>query len=138
MLQIKSLNYNVEALAPTIGADTLFFHHDKHYAGYVAKANELMSSKWNHKTLEQVVSLARNNNNTAVFNQVAQVWNHEFFFDGLSANPDDHVISDELMAYLRKDYGDVDNLRSELIKTAVARFGSGWVWLVLEEGHLKV
>ncbi len=138
MLEIKTLNYDFEALQPVISSETLHFHHDKHYAGYVTKANELMPSKWAHKTLEQVVHLAREGGNMALFNQVAQVWNHEFFFDGLTLNPVDHEISDDLLFSICKDYNNIDTLKAELIKAAMTRFGSGWVWLVLEKGHLKV
>ncbi|MBQ3695422.1 MAG: superoxide dismutase [Alphaproteobacteria bacterium] len=138
MLEIKPLKYDLEALAPIISSQTLFFHHDKHYAGYVVKANELLPPKWKHKNLEELVSLAREKGENALFNQVAQVWNHEFFFDGLSVSSEDHKISDDLMFYIRKDYNSVDNLKAELIKTAMARFGSGWVWLVLDGEHLKI
>ena len=138
MLEIKPLQYDFEALAPIISSQTLFYHHDKHYAGYVAKANELLPPKWKHKNLEELVSLARDKGENALFNQVAQVWNHEFFFDGLSVNSEDHKISDDLMFYIRKDYHSLDNLKAELIKAAMARFGSGWVWLVLDKEHLKI
>lgn len=138
MLEIKQLNYSFDALKPMMGSDALFFHHEKHYVGYVNKANELLPSKWQHKSLQEIVSLARDKGEIALFNQAAQVWNHEFFFDGLSVNPEDHEISDDLLFYIRKDYNSIDNLKSELIKTALGRFGSGWVWLVLEGDHLKV
>jgi len=138
MLEIKSLNYNVGALQPIMSAETLHFHHDKHYAGYVAKANELVPAKWANKTLEQLVHLARDKGEIALFNQVAQVWNHEFFFEGLSLNLEDHEIPENLLSYIRKDYNSIDNLKDELVRTALARFGSGWVWLVWEDNHLKV
>ena len=138
MLEIKQLNYSFDALKPMMGSDTLFFHHEKHYVGYVNKANELLPPKWRHKSLQEIVSLARDKGEIALFNQAAQVWNHEFFFDGLSVNPEDNEISDDLLFYIRKDYNSIDNLKSELIKTALTRFGSGWVWLVLEGDHLKV
>ena len=138
MLEIKQLNYSFDALKPMMGSDTLFFHHEKHYVGYVNKANELLPPKWRHKSLQEIVSLARDKGEIALFNQAAQVWNHEFFFDGLSVNPEDNEISDDLLFYIRKEYNSIDNLKSELIKTALTRFGSGWVWLVLEGDHLKV
>ena len=138
MLEVKQLNYTFESLQPVMSAETLYFHHDKHYAGYVAKANELMPAKWANKTLEQIVHFARDKGEIALFNQVAQVWNHEFFFEGLSLNSEDREIPENLLSYIRKDYNNIDNLKDELIKTAMTRFGSGWVWLVLEDGHLKV
>ena len=138
MIEVKPLLYDLNALNPVMGADTLLCHHDKHYAGYVAKANELVPKKWAHKKLETLISLARDHGDVELFNQVAQVWNHEFFFAGLSIEESDHEISDELLFLIRRNYESVENLKSELVKTALARFGSGWVWLVLEEDHLKV
>jgi len=138
MLQVQPLNYDFGDLRPVLGTETLFFHYEKHYKGYVQKANELIPKKWAHKKLEDLISAARDKGDVALFNQVAQVWNHEFFFEGLSTQSDDQNISDDLLFYIRKDYNSLDNLKAELIKTAMARFGSGWVWLVIDEGHLKV
>ncbi len=138
MLEVRQLNYDFKTLQPVMSSETLQFHHDKHYAGYVAKANELMPATWANKTIEQIIQLARNKDEISLFNQVAQVWNHEFFFEGLSLNPKDHQIPEDLLFYIHQDYSNIDRLKDELIKAAMARFGSGWVWLVLERGHLKV
>lgn len=138
MLSIKPLPYNLDDLEPAMTQQTLSFHHDKHYAGYVAKANELLPKEWQNKSLSKLVVLARESGNSALFNQIAQVWNHEFFFDGLSLRPEDKEFSGALLDLIRSDYHDVENLKAELIKAALARFGSGWVWLILEDGHLKI
>ena len=138
MFEIKPLGYDFNALKPVLGKDTLFFHHEKHYAGYVSKTNELLPKKWQGKTLEQVVQLSQKQGNVALFNQVAQAWNHEFFFAGLSVKPDDKEISGALLDLIKNDYQNTENLKLELVKTALARFGSGWGWLILERGHLKV
>ena len=138
MIEAKLLSYDFDALKPILSSDTLYFHHDKHYLGYVEKANELLPGKWNHKTVSEIIEKSRNNGNVALFNQVAQVWNHEFYFNGLSLNVDDQHISEDVMFYIRKDYHNLDNLKSELLKAALSRFGSGWIWLVLENDHLKI
>lgn len=138
MLTIKSLPYELTDLKPIMSDKTLSFHHAKHYAGYVAKANELMPPEWQDKSVAEVVALARDVKNTPLFNQVAQVWNHEFFFDGLSVRPEDHEVSEDLSALIERSFQSVDNLKSELVKAALSRFGSGWVWLVLEDNELKI
>ena len=138
MLSIKPLPYELTDLEPVISQMTLSFHHGKHYVGYVNKANELLPKEWEHHDIQDIIRLARDGNNMPVFNQVAQVWNHEFFFDGLSLNEFDKEISGALLDLIRADFHDVDSLKSELLKTALARFGSGWVWLVLENGRLKI
>jgi len=132
------LPYDFQALTPIMGSDTLFFHHDKHYVGYVEKANELIPQKWHNKSLEQLISCSRKDGHSLLFNQVAQVWNHEFFFNGLSLRQEDKEISGKLLDLIRTDFQNMENLKAELIQAALTRFGSGWVWLVTEEGHLKV
>ena len=124
MLEIKPLTYDFDALKPVIGSDTMFFHHEKHYAGYVTKANDLMPKKWADKPLEEIVVLSREKKDVPLFNQVAQVWNHEFFFKGLSLNPEDREMSDDLSFYINKDFHNVENLKNELVKTALSQFGS--------------
>ena len=138
MLQVQLLPYDLHALQPVMGSDALFYHHDKHYAAYVSKANELLPAKWARKKLSEIVALARKQRNTTLFNQVAQVWNHEFFFKGLSLHPDDKEISSRLLDLIRVDFANIDVLKAELVQAAMARFGSGWVWLILDNGHLKI
>ncbi len=138
MIEMKILPYDFSALTPIIGADTFFYHHDKHYIAYVEKANQLIPRKWANKSLEQLVADARGEGLSMLFNQVAQVWNHEFFFNGLSLRAEDKEISDALADLIQTDFQNIENLKNELIQAALARFGSGWGWLVLEKGHLKV
>lgn len=138
MLSVKPLPYDFNALEPNMSAQTLSFHHDKHYAGYVAKANELMPIEWQDKSLADIITLARASGNVSLFNQVAQVWNHEFFFDGLRAVSSETEISSELLNLIQNDFQSVENLKGELQKAALSRFGSGWVWLIFQDGHLKI
>ena len=138
MLAVKPLPYTLVDLEPVMSQETLSFHHGKHYAGYVNKTNELLPKGWENKKIAEIVMLARDEGNIPLFNQAAQVWNHEFFFEGLSLLDEDKAISGTLLDLIRSDFRDVENLKNELIKTALSRFGSGWVWLVLENGHLKV
>ena len=76
----KDLPYAYDALAPQVSEETLRFHHDKHYVGYVNKLNELIvDTPYAEQPLEDIVVSA----DGAIFNNAAQMWNHEFFFDGL-------------------------------------------------------
>ena len=77
----KELPYAYDALAPQVSEETLRFHHDKHYVGYVNKLNELiLDTPYAQQPLEDIVVSA----DGAIFNNAAQMWNHEFFFDQLS------------------------------------------------------
>lgn len=138
MLEFKALPYSYESLKPIISSETFFFHYEKHYAGYVSKANELIPQKWGNKHLIEIISLAQKNKEIALFNQAAQVWNHEFFFSGLSLNPSDQIVSNKTISLIQQDFRSLENLKAEIIKAATSRFGSGWVWLFLENGHLKI
>ena len=75
LLTIVELPYAYDSLEPYISSETLHFHHDKHYAGYVAKLNELVEgTNYASMTLKQVVMRS----DGAIFNNAAQAWNHLF------------------------------------------------------------
>ena len=138
MIEAKPLHYDVNSLKPIISPETLLFHHDKHYEGYVAKTNSLLAPIEETQTLEKIISEAREQGNSALFNQAAQVWNHEFFFDGLSLQESDKQISEELLKLISMHFQNVDHLLHSLVQAASGLFGSGWIWLVYEEGKLKI
>ena len=80
----KELPYAYGALAPYLSEETMRFHHDKHYAGYVNKLNELLlDSPFAGQPLEDIVLSA----DGALCNNAAQAWNHELFFEQLSPQP---------------------------------------------------
>ena len=138
MIEIKPLLYDYNALQPVVSAETMHFHHDKHYAGYVEKANILIPKEWEKKSLAEIVALAYETGDVPLFNQVAQAWNHEFFFEGLKIDPFQLKITDRLNTLIVQDFGNLETLKAELVNSAISLFGSGWVWLVLEKGKLKV
>ena len=77
----QELPYAYDALEPAISGETMRYHHDKHYAGYVAKLNELiLDTPFAGQPLEDIVL----SSDGAIFNNAAQAWNHEFFFGQLS------------------------------------------------------
>ncbi|MBQ8470902.1 MAG: superoxide dismutase [Alistipes sp.] len=125
-IEVKSLPYAYDALAPAISEETMRFHHDKHYAGYVAKLNELIAdTPYAGQSLEEIVLTS----DGSIFNQAAQAWNHEFYFEqfapGATSAP-----TGPLLDAINEAFGSVEGLKSELTKAATALFGSGWVWLV--------
>lgn len=81
---VKELPYAYEALAPHVSAETMHYHHDRHYAGYVGKLNELViDTPFADQPLEDIVQSA----DGALYNNAAQAWNHELFFEQLSPQP---------------------------------------------------
>lgn len=135
----EPLPYSQDALAPAIGADTMGFHYDKHYAGYVKKANALTRGKgYAGKTAEDVIRMtAGDGSKAAVFNNAAQAWNHAFFFKCLK--PGGGGVPEGLLAEMIDEaFGSFVDFEEVFLTAAADQFGSGWVWLVLDEGRLAV
>jgi len=136
---MEPLPYSQDALAPTISADTMGFHYDKHYAGYVKKANELTKGMGlSGKTAEAVIQTTSGDaSKAAVFNNAAQAWNHAYFFKCL--RPDGGGVPEGLLAeMIDAAFGSFADFKALFITAAKDQFGSGWVWLVLDEGKLAV
>ncbi len=125
LITVSELPYAYDALEPYISAETLHFHHDKHYAGYVAKLNELIEgTHFATQPLEDIVL----ESDGAIFNNAAQAWNHVFFFDQFSPRPR-HTPEGNLRRAIDIQFGSVAELEKSMTSAAMSLFGSGWVWL---------
>lgn len=130
---LPDLPYAYDALEPTISANTLRFHHDKHHAAYVTALNGLLNGD-DKGSLEAVIKGAGPGK---VFNNAAQAWNHAFFWDGLS--PTKTAPGAELAAAIDATFGGLDALKEKFVAEGIGHFGSGWVWLVSDaSGALKI
>jgi Fe-Mn family superoxide dismutase len=129
---LPDLPYAYEALEPTVSANTLHFHHDKHHAAYVTALNGLLNGD-DKGSLEEVIKTAAPGK---VFNNAAQAWNHAFFWDAMS--PTKTAPGAELTAAITEAFGDLAALKTAFVTEGVGHFASGWVWLVSEGGKLKV
>lgn len=137
--QLPALPFDYSALEPCISKQTLEFHHDKHHAAYVNKFNNgVKGTDLDSKSLEEAIqSLAGNAEKTGLFNNAAQAWNHSFYWQCMKPNGGGQPTG-ELAQKIDRDFGSFDKF-VEAFKTAGAtQFGSGWAWLVLEDGVLKV
>ena len=136
---LPSLPYALDALEPHISRNTLEFHHGKHHAGYVNNLNNLVAgTDLEAKSLEETISaVAGDAGKAGVFNNAAQVWNHSFYWQCLAPSGGGQP-SGALLDKICADFGSFDAFK-EAFKTAGAtQFGSGWAWLVLDNGSLKV
>lgn len=131
----RDLPYAYDALAPQVSEETLRFHHDKHYVGYVTKLNELiLDTPYADQSLEDIVLSA----DGPIFNNAAQAWNHEFFFDQLAPKPQAKPTG-ALLEAINKSFGSLEELKAQMNKAAAGLFGSGWVWLVEDKsGRLAI
>lgn len=137
--ELPELPYAKDALAPHMSAETMELHHDKHHATYVNKANELIQgSGLEDRPLEEVVrECFKNPELGGLFNQAAQHWNHAFYWTSMSPNGGGNIPGN-LEARIRDDFGSVDAFKEAFIQAGVTQFGSGWAWLVADNGKLKV
>lgn len=135
---LPPLPYAEDALAPVISAKTLSFHYGKHHKGYVDKLNELIKgTDFAEMSLEEIIAETYgDDDNKKIFNNAAQVWNHTFYWNGLSPTPKQP--KGALADAITRDFGSFDALKKELKTKSTDHFGSGWGWLVVEGGTLKV
>jgi Fe-Mn family superoxide dismutase len=125
---LPPLPYARDALEPHMSRETLDYHYGKHHKTYVEKTNELMaSSKFEDASLEELVAEASG----TLFNNAAQVWNHNFFWQCLG--PKEKNPPQELIAALGS-FGGLDSFKTQFDKAASELFGSGWTWLVKDKG----
>ena len=137
--QLPDLPYAKDALAPVMSAETLDYHWGKHHKAYVNKTNELIEGDQalSGASLVQLVRRARDSANNKLFNNSAQLWNHSFFWQCLA--PSKGQKPDGKLAKLIEDgFGNADALIQKLQEEAVNHFASGWAWLVLDRGSLRV
>ena len=137
--QLPKLPYAMNALEPHISQRTMEFHYGKHHDAYVKKLNDLIEGKqYARMPLEEIMrnSEAKPQERT-IFNNAAQVWNHTFFWHSMQPGGGGGPGGD-VDKRLRDAFGGYDNFRQTFIDTAVGQFGSGWAWLVLDDGKLAV
>ena len=134
---LPDLPFAKDALAPYMSAETLDFHHGKHHKAYVDKVNGWIDEKGlAGKSLVEVIKLAKDKNDKGLFNNAAQIWNHTFFWEGLAAPG--QKPTGKLADMINAEFGSTEALLKKLGEEAVGHFASGWAWLVLEGGKLKV
>lgn len=140
-IPLPTLPYAQDALEPHLSEETLRYHYGKHHRGYVDNANRLVRDAGMEKhTLLDIMRQTHQPKacaQSALFNNAAQVFNHTFYWN--SMKPEGGGAPDGLMAeWLAKSFGGYDAFRESFIQAALARFASGWVWLVLDQGRLEV
>jgi Fe-Mn family superoxide dismutase len=137
--QLPDLPFDKDALAPHMSAETLDYHHGKHHRAYVTKTNELLEQERDLEgaSLVQVVREARRSGNTKLFNNGAQLWNHSFFWQCLA--PAEGQQPAGKLAHLIDDaFRSTEAMLKALHEEAVNHFASGWAWLVLDRGSLRI
>ena len=137
--KLAPLPYAENALEPHISAKTMSFHYGKHHQGYVNNLNKLVAgTPMAAASLESIVAdTAGKEDQTAVFNNAAQVWNHDFFWQSMKPAGGGKPVG-KLAEMIDKSFGSYEAFATAFQTTGLAQFGSGWVWLVQDGETLKI
>jgi len=136
---ISELLYEQNDLAPVISAETVGYHYNKHHRTYLNKLNSLViGTEFQDLELEDVIlKTAGQAGQEAIFNNAAQVWNHDFYWNSLSPKGGGKPAG-EIGMKIDADLGGYENFIKKFVEAGVTNFGSGWVWLVEDRGILKI
>lgn len=141
---LPDLPYAFAALEPSIDAKTMEIHHGKHHAGYVANLNAAVAkdASLKGKSLDALVSALPSISDealrSAVRNNGGGHWNHSLFWEVLAPVGKGGKPSDALEAAIKSSFGSDDDFRKAFAAAAATRFGSGWAWLIVQDGKLKI
>ena len=132
---LPALPFAKDSLAPHISAETLDFHHGKHHNKYVDTLNGIVEgdAALQGKTLEDLIRTT----DGKTFNQAAQVWNHTFYWNGMSPDGGGEP-SGKVADAIKNSFGSFSDFKSQFSQAAAGHFGSGWAWLVDDGGKLAV
>jgi len=136
---LPDLPYPKDALEPHITAHTLDFHHGKHHNAYVTNLNNLVKgTDFENQDLESIIKKTSGDaSKTGMFNNAAQIWNHTFYWHSMKKKGGGQP-SGDIAKMINDSFKGFDKFKEEFKNAAATQFGSGWAWLVLEGGALKV
>lgn len=137
MFELPELPFDKNAFGSWTTAETFDYHHGKHHAGYVQKLSAaVLGNDFEGRTLEEVIAGSRGKNQK-IFNLAAQHFNHSYFWNCLSSQP--QTLGGELASAIDRDFGSFEQFKNQFTDVAATHFGSGWAWLVrTPEGKLSV
>ena len=136
-IELAPLPYARDALAPVISSATIDLHYGKHHKGYVDALNGLIrEAPYQSMGLADIVRAAKADGADKIFNNAGQAWNHDLYWRSLS--PKRSSPGGAFAAAIASAFGSRETLETKLVETGVQRFGSGWVWLVVDGDRLDV
>ncbi len=135
-IKLPSLPYDVAALEPHLTKENLELHYGKHHNAYVVNLNKFIEEGKvdGTKSLEEIIQASPAG---PAFNNAAQIWNHTFYWNSMKPSGGGEP-SGALADAIVRDFGSFDSFKKEFTSVSVSQFGSGWGWLVLENGKLAV
>ncbi len=127
MFQLPTLPYSKTALSPFLNEEQMSFHFDKHHKAYIDNLNKFIETdaSLKGKSLEEIVV----SSSGGIFNNAAQIWNHTFYWFGITPAGQGGQPSDKLNQAITRDFGGMTQLKEKFIDGGMKTFGSGWIWL---------
>ncbi len=138
-VRLPPLPFSVKALEPYVSARTLEFHHGKHHKAYVDNVNRMIAgTEFAGRPLEEIVKASAGQSETAsLFNNAAQAWNHDLYWRSLTPGGGG-VPPAPLLRRIESSFDSLEGFRKAWTEAALGQFGSGWAWLALDGGRLRV
>ncbi len=136
---LQALPYDSSALEPYIDKTTMELHYGKHHNTYVANLNKAIENNHNansHCIEDIICDISKYN--LAIRNNAGGHYNHSFFWDTLTAFKEQNNLSGNLRDSIVSTFGSFDNFKNEFSKKALQLFGSGWIWLIVQNNQLKL
>lgn len=138
-IELPDLPFAQDALEPHISANTLSYHYGKHHAAYVNNLNKMIAgTDLEGKSLEEIILTVNGDaSKMGLFNNAAQVWNHTFYWHSMSPNGGGKP-SGKIGEAIDRDFGSYEEFAKAFTSAGGTQFGSGWAWLVSNNGKLEV
>lgn len=134
-LYLPPLKYELNALEPFLSQRTMNFHYNKHLQNYINTTNALTKdTDFSDKSAKEMVLTAIG----PIYNNAAQAFNHEFFFNCMCPKAKTTLISANLSSFINDAFGSFDKFKESFIQSAVSNFGSGWTWLIQNPTNHKL
>ncbi|XWO13466.1 Superoxide dismutase [Mn] [Candidatus Hepatincola sp. Pdp] len=135
---LEKLPFSMDSLAPFMSAETLEFHYGKHHQTYVDNLNNLIKdNEYKDLSLEEIINKSYKEKNNPIFNNAAQNYNHIEFWNSMKKGAASSM-PDKLKDLIIKNFTSVEKFKEDLLKAGTTLFGSGWVWLALDNDKLEI
>jgi len=139
-----NLPYADDALSPYISNETISYHYDKHHRAYLNNLNNLLkqlpdNSPMKKMQLQELLTFSHGKNDLmGIFNNAAQVINHDFYWLSMKPNGGGEIVNSNLLKMINDSFGSFEMFQSEFIRIGTSQFGSGWVWLVQDKDNKRL
>jgi Fe-Mn family superoxide dismutase len=136
MIKAQNLPYEKNLFTPVLSIETIEFHYNKHHLGYVKKLNKLIAStEYKNITLLDIIEKSYKAKNQNIYNNAAQIWNHDFYWRSLDVR---EGIPDLISGLIKKYFKSIPEFKNKLIDMGTSFFGSGWLWLVQDKNTRRL